>query len=373
MQQIIQGLERLPQLLQATDCKRLFLVVDASYPFLNIKEAVETLPVEKVAFSDFTPNPVYEQVCKGIELIQNEQCDAILAVGGGSAIDVAKCIKLAVLSKEGRDALIPPLVNTRVECDGSRLPLIAIPTTAGTGSESTHNAVMYYEGAKQTVTNDAVLPDYAILEPKVLKTLPLYQKKCTMLDALCQAIESWWSVHSTDESKTYSRKAIELIMANWQPYIFDADEQAAANIMLAANYGGRAINITATTAAHAMSYKITSLYRLPHGHAVAVGLPEIWQYMLAHTADCIDPRGEAYLQQVFADIATAMGCQSAAEAIALFRQLMSRMDMQNPVSTDFDRELTILSTSVNPIRLRNNPVSLDLAAITGLYQTIIHA
>jgi alcohol dehydrogenase class IV len=194
-----------------------------------------------------------------------------------------------------------------------------------------------------------------------------------MLDALCQAIESWWSVHSTDESKTYSRKAIELIMANWQPYIFDADEQAAANIMLAANYGGRAINITATTAAHAMSYKITSLYRLPHGHAVAVGLPEIWQYMLAHTADCIDPRGEAYLQQVFADIATAMGCQSAAEAIALFRQLMSRMDMQNPVSTDFDRELTILSTSVNPIRLRNNPVSLDLAAITGLYQTIIHA
>jgi alcohol dehydrogenase class IV len=100
---------------------------------------------------------------------------------------VAKCIKLAVLAKEGNAAIIPPLVNTRVACDGAKLPFIAIPTTAGTGSESTHNAVMYYEGAKQTVTNDGVLPDYAILEPSVLKTLPLYQKKCTMLDALCPA------------------------------------------------------------------------------------------------------------------------------------------------------------------------------------------
>lgn len=210
-------------------------------------------------FSDFTPNPLYEQVCNGIELLKTSNCDTILAVGGGSAIDVAKCIKLAVLAKEGNAAIIPPLVSTRVACDGTKLLFIAIPTTAGTGSESTHNAVMYYKGSKQTVTNDGILPDYAVLEPSVLKTLPLYQKKCTMMDALCQGIESWWSVNSTEESYEYSRKTIELIMANWQKYIFENDEGAAAQIMLAANYGGRAINITATTAAHAMSYKITSL------------------------------------------------------------------------------------------------------------------
>ena len=109
---------------------------------------------ERVMFSDFTPNPLYEQVCNGIELLKTSNCDTILAVGGGSAIDVAKCIKLAVLAKEGNAAIIPPLVSTRVACDGAKLPFIAIPTTAGTGSESTHNAVMYYEGAKQTVTND---------------------------------------------------------------------------------------------------------------------------------------------------------------------------------------------------------------------------
>ena len=96
---------------------------------------------------------------------------------------------------------------------------------------------MYYEDSKQTVTHDSILPDYALLEPSVLKTLPLYQKKCTMMDALCQGIESWWSVNSTEESYEYSRKTIELIMKNWESYIFENDSDAAEKIMLGANYG----------------------------------------------------------------------------------------------------------------------------------------
>lgn len=355
------------------NCKKLFLVVDSSYPFLNIKKDIETLGIEKVLFSDFTPNPQYEQVCKGIDLLKAERCDSILAVGGGSAIDVAKCIKLAVLTKEGNSALIPPLVNTRVECDGSKIPLIAIPTTAGTGSESTHNAVMYYEGNKQTVTNDGVLPDYAILEPSVLKTLPLYQKKCTMLDALCQGIESWWSVNSTEESYDYSRKAIELIMANWRKYIFENDDDAATKIMLGANYGGRAINITATTAAHAMSYKITSLYKFPHGHAVAVCLPEIWEYMISHMDKCFDKRGQDYLNDIFNNIAYTMGAETPREAIALFRSMMKDMELFNPTPAPNRRplDLGVLSSSVNPIRLKNNPIELDNATIRSLYETIV--
>lgn len=372
-QKIIQGIASLPQIINEINCKKLFIVVDSSYPFLNIKKDIETLGVEKILFSDFTPNPLYEQVCKGIDLLKAELCDSILAVGGGSAIDVAKCIKLAVLAKEGNSALIPPLVNTRVECDGSKIPFIAIPTTAGTGSESTHNAVMYYEGNKQTVTNDSVLPDFAILEPSVLKTLPLYQKKCTMMDALCQGIESWWSVNSTEESYEYSRKTIELIMDNWRAYIFKNDDMAAANIMLAANYGGRAINITATTAAHAMSYKITSFYKFPHGHAVAVCLPEIWEYMIGYMDKCLDKRGQDYLNGVFNDIAHTMGAETPREAIDLFRGMMKDMDLSNPIP-DFNlrpSDIKYLSSSVNPIRLKNNPIYLDETVIEMLYEEIV--
>lgn len=370
-QNIIQGIEKLPQILKEINSKKLFLVVDSSYPFLNIKDAIEALEVEKVLFSDFTPNPLYEDVCKGINLLKAEKCDSILAVGGGSAIDVAKCIKLAVLAAEGNIAIIPPLVNTRVACDGSKLPFIAIPTTAGTGSESTHNAVMYYEGSKQTVTNDGVLPDYALLEPTVLKTLPLYQKKCTMMDALCQGIESWWSVNSSEESYEYSRKTIELIMQNWRAYIFDNDLKAAEQIMIAANYGGRAINITQTTAAHAMSYKITSLYKLPHGHAVAICLPEIWEYMIGHMEKYIDPRGVEYLSGIFLQIANVMGCETPFSAISIFRQMLANMELKNPVSGEREKEIAALSKSVNPIRLKNNPIELDFETICGLYDIIV--
>lgn len=351
----------------------MFLVIDSSYPFLNIKDAIEELPVEeKVKFSDFTPNPLYEQVCNGIDLLKSSHCDTILAVGGGSAIDVAKCIKLAVLAKEGKAAIIPPLVSQRLLIDGAKIPFIAIPTTAGTGSESTHNAVMYYEGAKQTVTNDGVLPNYAVLESSVLKTLPLYQKKCTMMDALCQGIESWWSVNSTEESYEYSRKTVELIMANWRKYIIENDNEAATQIMLAANYGGQAINITQTTAAHAFSYKITSLYKLPHGHAVAVCLPEIWQYMIRHLDKCIDCRGQKYLESIFIKISHAMNCESVEKAICCFRDMMKEMELERPLSIKREEELKMLSKSVNQIRLKNNPVKLEENVIVDLYENILN-
>ena len=373
MQVIFNGISCLPRILESVRCERLFLVIDASYPFLEIKDRIDDLPItEKVKFNGFTPNPVYGQVLDGIKILKESHCDTILAVGGGSAIDVAKCIKLAILAKEGNAALIPPLVSRQLPIDGSKIPFIAIPTTAGTGSESTHNAVMYYEGTKQTVTNDGILPDYAILEPSVLKTLPTYQKKCTMMDALCQGIESWWSVNSTDESKEYSRKAVELIMAHWKKYIFDHDEEAAVQIMTAANYGGRAINIAQTTAAHAMSYKITSLFKLPHGHAVAVCLPEIWEYMLAQPDKCIDRRGKEYVLRIFQSISTSMGRKTPQDAICTFREIMSSLELENPQRSLCPNDLfESLCGSVNPIRLKNNPVILDSDTIASLYSVIL--
>ena len=191
------------------------------------------------------------------------------------------------------------------------------------------------------------------------------------MDALCQGIESWWSVNSTEESYEYSRKTIELIMVNWRKYIFENDDEAAAQIMLAANYGGRAINITVTIAAHAMSYKITSLYKLPHGHAVGVCLPEIWEYMIGHLEKCLDKRGKKYLDSIFSDIAKALGAKTAADAIALIREMMLEMELANPESSNREEELNVLSTSVNPVRLKNNPVELSVEVIKSLYNIIV--
>lgn len=365
MQTIYNGIRHLQEAI--TTSKKILLVVDNSYDFLNIKEEITNIHVPMIKFSEFTSNPLYEDVCKGVDLLNAESCDTILAVGGGSSIDVAKCIKLyCKMSKE--------MLYLEQEYKDTGIKLIAIPTTAGTGSESTRYAVIYYDGEKQSVTHESIVPNIVILEPKVLKTLPLYQKKCTMLDALCQGIESWWSVNSTEESKKLSKEAVETIVKWYHEYIFDNTEESAVQIMQAANLAGKAICITQTTAPHAFSYKITSLYHLPHGHAVAIGLPEIWQYMYEHIDKCIDKRGKDYLYTIFEQISHAMGVKTGLpDAILKFRQILQLLEIQNPVSNKNNRpsDLYALTTSVNPIRMRNNPVTLDKMAIKEIYERII--
>ncbi len=361
-QRVLKGIDSIGDALQGA-C-RVLLVCDSSFPFLSIKDDIEHMGVPYVVFNQFTPNPIYEDVCKGVDVFQEAHCDTILAVGGGSSLDVAKCIKLFCKMKKD------PIYLEQAYCD-TGVRLVAIPTTAGTGSESTCYAVIYYNGKKQSVTHESIVPDVAILDPKVLKTLPLYQKKCTMMDALCQGIESWWSVNSTDESKVYSRKTIELIMANWRKYIFENDDETAEMMMLAANYSGRAINITQTTAPHAFSYKITSFYKLPHGHAVAVCLPEIWEYMLGNMDKCIDKRGQSYLLGIFSEISKSMNCESTVDAIAGFRRMMAEMELKNPMGNNMEDELRILSTSVNSVRLKNHPIELDELGIRRLYERIV--
>lgn len=363
MKQIIyNGIEHLSEALEGS--KKVLLVTDSSFPFLNIKDEVEGITIPYVKFSDFTPNPLYEDVCNGVDLFNAEGCDIILAVGGGSSLDVAKCIKLYCRMSKDTLYLDQEYKDTGVK-------LIAIPTTAGTGSESTRYAVIYYDGKKQSVTHDSIIPNVAILEPKVLKTLPLYQKKCTMLDALCQGIESWWSVNSTDESKKLSKEAVETIMKWWREYIFENTDESAKQIMQAANLAGQAICITQTTAPHAFSYKITSLYGLPHGHAVAVCMVEIWEYMLSHSENCIESRGQEYLSGIFQNIANAMGEANPYAARESFTCMMRDMELQNPVSNNRAEELEVLCKSVNPIRLKNNPVKLDIDAINNLYGVIV--
>lgn len=360
MQKILSGYRNVEVALGEVDSRRYMLVCDRSFPYLPIKDFFKPA----VVFDQFTPNPLYEQVCKGVELFNGNRCDAIVAVGGGSTLDVAKCIKLYCRMDPSRNYL-------EQECKDSCVPLIAVPTTAGTGSESTRYAVIYYDGKKQSITHTSIVPDYAILEPKLLKSLPLYQKKCTMLDALCQGIESLWSVNSTDESMVFSKMAIETIMYHWHGYIENNDEDDAKSIMLAANYAGRAINITQTTAPHAMSYKLTSMYGLPHGHAVALCLPEVWMYMMEHPEKCIDKRGAEHLEFIFEWLGRLMLCDSAYKGLMMFRAIMFSLDMSAPKSNNLDADLEVLVHSVNPVRLKNNPVALDEKTIDVIYKKIL--
>lgn len=343
---------------------KVFLVCDGAFRFLKIAEYVEHLRqsgTEFVFFREFTPNPRYEEVIAGVDLFRKENCDIILAIGGGSAMDVAKCIKLYATMDENRNYLEQPILTNEIT-------FWAMPTTAGTGSEATRYAVIYYNGEKQSVTHESCIPSVVFLDPSVLQTLPEYQKKATMLDALCHAIESFWSVNSTEESRDYSAQAVHLVMSNYRAYLTNRG-LGCRNMLLAANMAGKAINITQTTAGHAMCYKLTSLYGIAHGHAAALCVAVLWPYMLQHIEACIDPRGEAHLKRMFAEIASAMQEETSEDAMRRFLQMLNELEMEIPKMqvSDFD----VLKRSVNPVRLKNNPVRLTEEVIDALYHEII--
>ena len=342
----------LEQIFEKEKIHKVLLVCDGAFDYLKTKDEYMDLDIPYVIFNEFTPNPLYEDVVKGVRLFREEGCDAVLAIGGGSSIDVAKCVKLY-------SDMCDSNVYLEQEYKENDVTLIAIPTTSGTGSESTRYAVIYYEGKKQSVTHDSIVPKYAILDYRNLITLPIYQKKCTMLDALCQSIESWWSVNATEESRGYSVKALTMIVANMKGYLKNEAEENA-NMLIAANYAGQAINITQTTAAHAMSYKLTSLYGVPHGRAVFMCLPYIWSYM----------NEKQVLPEIFTEIAKVLGYDNVNAAIDYLKKLDKELFENDEVVMDY-KDLDILTVSVNPTRLKNNPLELSEDEIKDLYKNIM--
>lgn len=346
--------------------KKVLLVCDGSIRFLQeFNRKLDQLSTPMVRFSDFQPNPLYESVVKGVEVFRAEDCDSIMAVGGGSAMDVAKCIKLySNLPGDGENG-----AWLKAEIIPNSIPFLAMPTTAGTGSEATRYAVIYYSDAKQSITSESFIPETVLMDPNALKTLPIYQKKSTMCDALCHAIESFWSVNSTDESKGYSKTAIQGVLENVDGYLANTEE-GNAGMLMAAHIAGKAINITQTTAGHAMCYKVTSLFGCAHGHAAILCDRVLFPWMVENMDKCIDPRGEEYLKAILDEIGHAMGCTDAKAGADKLVEIFGELELEVPTATE--EQFDLLRTSVNPVRLKNHPVSLDADTIDALYHKILN-
>ena len=345
--------------------RKIFLVCDDSIRYqegLNKHlEELQNIGVEIIRFSDFKPNPLYESVVKGVELFNEIACDTIMAVGGGSAMDVAKCIKLYSNMEHTREYLEQEIIP-------NEMPFLAMPTTAGTGSESTKYAVIYYEGVKQSITHESCIPEIVLLDSDCLRTLPIYQKKTTMMDALCHAIESYWSVNSTDESKEYSREAIKGVLRNMDGYLANIDE-GNSGMLMAAHIAGKAINITQTTAGHAMCYKITSLFGCSHGHAAILCDRVLLPWMLENTDKCIDPRGRQYLKETLKEITDLIAKESKYNGTEGLQSIFEKLELSIPKASE--EQFEDLKTSVNPVRLKNHPIELDEETINYLYHQIL--
>lgn len=359
-QETLNSLNQLPGALKSYRLNKP-LIVTSNFLTKQIKEFLEKEGINFALFDKFSANPIYENVLEALAIFKKSKCDSIISIGGGSAIDIAKCLKLFLPLKDDENYL-------KQEHKYINLKHIAVPTTAGTGSESTRFAVIYYQGVKQSIADDMILPDIAILDESFLPSLPLYQKKATMLDALCQAIESMWSKNSTEISKEYSKEAITIILNNYHAYL-NNDLEAAKKVLKAANTAGRAINITQTTAAHAMSYKLTSYYGIAHGHAVALCLPYVWDYLAKNVNDTFDERGVKYVQSVLDELNKLFLVSSTKEAINKLINLLKELDLIKRFAVN-DEELELLANSINTTRLSNYPIHLEKETIKQMYAKI---
>lgn len=313
-----------------------------------------------VYFHDFSPNPKWEEIETGISAFSDSGCKVIVSVGGGSAIDTAK----AILHFSG-----PETVKNCCH--------IAVPTTAGTGSESSGIAIYYRDGKKCALQEEALLPRVAILEKSLLRGLSDYQKKATYLDALCQGIESYWAKGATKESRFYAAQCIRLLWKNRDAYLGNEtegkipEEEVLQEISLGANYSGKAIHISKTTAPHAMSYKLTGLYQIAHGHAVMLSLLPIGK-MLERKA-LKESAETAGLSDVLASLAGIFGkaesLEGYAELMDMLKQWFLKLGLESPEGTE--EELSILTEAVDPERLSNHPTKLTKEEIGQVYREIL--
>jgi len=366
--------KKLYDVLEKFSPKKIFLVTGKKSYFLSGAKNLLSEFINKYnyfRFYDFETNPKLKDLINGINIFNREKCDIIIGVGGGTVMDIAKSISILATQKGDLEEFIKGEISLKER----QIPSIMIPTTAGTGSESTHFSVIYINKTKYSLAHNSLLPDFVILDPVFTENLPPYITACTSMDALCQAIESFWSTNSTEESRTYSKQAIELIMTNIIKNVNNPDRASREKMLIASNLAGKAINIAKTTAAHSISYSLTSYFNIPHGHAVALTLPYFIEFNSNVSSENLqDSRGVEFIKDRMSELFTILKVETADKAKEKIINIMKYINLETRLSklginrNDID---IIIKNGFNIQRMKNNPRLVTKKDLQNLLEKII--
>lgn len=259
-----------------------------------------------VIFNEIMPNPTIDIVYKGAELAKSECADFVVAIGGGSPMDAAKSIAVLAVEEVAREDIFMGGFK-------KSLPMIHIPTTAGTGSEVTPYSILTNDAvqSKMTMSSPAMFPDYAFLDGKYMKDLPYDITVNTVVDALSHSVEGMLSVKSTAFSDMAARKSIEMIASHFDDLLSgDFDENTRQEFLEASALGGMVISQTGTTVVHTMGYSFTYFKGTDHGRANGLTLGQFLKL------------GEEKCPERIEEILTYMGMLSADEFIDYLNKLL---------------------------------------------------
>lgn len=274
------SLAQLPELLIESGSNHVFLISDGGLAKLGVVEKIESIiqnsGITCTTYLGVLPNPTVSIVDEATALYTQCGATSIVALGGGSSMDVAKAV--GVLANYG-GSITQYEGNFKVP--GPIVPMIAIPTTAGTGSEVTASAVITdaSRNYKLSVFSYELLPRYALLDPALIMTAPASIAASCGVDALIHAMEAYISTKATPFSDSMAEKAMELIGANLRRFVANRqDEDAACAMMLGCNFAGIAFAWARLGNVHAMSHPVSGYFHVAHGVANSILLPTVLEY-----------------------------------------------------------------------------------------------
>ncbi len=362
------GISRLPELLSRHNCERGLLVSSPFFVRSGLAEELQKQSHRRICgvFSHITPNPEVTQVDEGAAVARSLKADWIIALGGGSAIDCAKAIALMTL----HEGSIAQYHGTGSPVPDRALPLIAIPSTSGTGSEVTKVSVLSNSeaGIKNPIISECFYPQIALIDPELTHSATPHTTASCGIDVLCHALEGYWSKGNQPICSLMGAAAIELVMK----YLFRAYEdsrrkadgskssdegiEAREKMAEAAVLAGLAFGLPKTTAAHACSYPLSEHYHIPHGEACGLSI----DYFLRINS------GGKRVQQ----LALRLGycdCNEFADAIFnLKKQIGLRTNLKEfHLSTN---DITNLVRNSQHPNLKNNPVEISEKMLYDLFE-----
>ncbi|WP_167475311.1 iron-containing alcohol dehydrogenase [Nocardia arthritidis] len=342
------------------DSRSVFVVASAGT--VNRLRLDRVLPARARLFSQFRPNPTFEQALAAARA--RHECGArlVLGIGGGSALDVAKAARALPTEQsaaadvlDGRSA---PLADAR---------LVLVPTTAGPGSEVTQFAALYRGSRKFSLDSPGIKADAALVDPALTDGCGPAQTWSCAFDALAHAVESLWSTRSTPVSRTHAVAALTLLI----PILRDADPVPSRTerdrLSEAAILAGRAIDLTRTTAAHALAYPLTSHLDVRHGHACALNLT--WLATMVEAAepgDLADARGPAAVASAITTLRRLFGADGR-ELGRVIQDLLVARGLPTRCPSDSGTELveTVVAEGLASNRISGTPIVLDPALVAA--------
>ena len=352
-----QSVQDVPALLNSYKGKHPLIVTDNTLLELGVVEQVlKPLDAQNIAYhlySDIAPDPDFETVRTGVEQYHQGECDSLILIGGGSVIDCGKAIAASVATKKDISKLVGLLRVHRFVP-----PMIAIPTTAGTGSECTIAAIVTdsQQGIKCAVNDPFLVPKCAILDPTLMTGLPPHITAHTGIDALTHGIESYLSGYAGRFSKDQSIRAIKTVFT-MLPIAYEngQDLEAREAMALASYQAGLAFTRTYIGYVHAIAHQLGAIYHLPHGLANAIVLPKV----LAYCRPNIDGK--------LAELARATGISDSPEntqAAALFMEklaeLLDALDIPKSVAVLKSSDIDLIAQRAIDEAFGQYPVPVQL-------------